>query len=95
MFLEFFRLLNIIVFFADRFPDEESAKTVTPLGEAPPGGPQALLRAAREADDEDLRKIVMRVEKFGLGDIDVNSTDSSGRVSKNIKSKLLSQFEFV
>lgn len=57
---------------------EEGARTVSPLWETPPG---ALLRAAREADDEALKKIVTRVEKFGLGDMDVNFTDSSGRTA--------------
>lgn len=60
---------------------EEGAKKVSPLWETPSGGPQALLRAAREADDEALKKIVTRAEKYGLGDMDVNFTDSSGRTA--------------
>lgn len=45
-----------------------------------PGG-QALLRAARDGDDHILRDQLRRALAVGIGDSDLNATDSSGRVS--------------
>ncbi|XP_023319358.1 cortactin-binding protein 2-like isoform X2 [Trichogramma pretiosum] len=45
------------------------------------GGPKALLIAAQDADDDVVRRIVNLVGKAGLGDIDVNARDPSGRTA--------------
>ncbi|XP_033221600.1 uncharacterized protein LOC117175884 [Belonocnema kinseyi] len=65
----------------DPSTNEECGKAGSKLWEAPLGGPFALLRVAREADDEALEKIITRIAKFGMGDIDVNLKDSSGRTA--------------
>ncbi|XP_076764459.1 uncharacterized protein LOC143431533 [Xylocopa sonorina] len=49
--------------------------------EASSEGRSALLRAARDADETVLNEIVTQIRKFGLGNIDVNMTDSSGRTA--------------
>lgn len=54
-----------------------------PSWETPSGGPTALLRAAREADDTGLKEIVAQARKVGLKGMDVNVVDSSGRVSEH------------
>lgn len=66
----------------DRATREENIKTkVPPSWEIPSEGPKALLRAAMEADETILKEVVMRARKSDLCDVDVNMTDSSGRVS--------------
>ncbi|KAL6442253.1 hypothetical protein ACFW04_002489 [Cataglyphis niger] len=61
---------------------EETAKTkVPPSWEVPSEGPTALLRAAREADDNGLKEIVAQARKVGLKGMDVNVVDSSGRTA--------------
>lgn len=62
------------------YEDRISAK-VPPSWETPSGGRSALLRAAREADEAILDELVTRAQKLGLGDMDVNLTDSSGRTA--------------
>ncbi|CAL7933495.1 unnamed protein product [Xylocopa violacea] len=44
-------------------------------------GRSALLRAARDADDTILNEIAAEIRKFGLGNMDANMTDSSGRTA--------------
>lgn len=58
------------------------------VGKVPPswelsseGRRSAFLRAARDADDEALNRIAAQVQRFGLGDMDVNVVDSSGRTA--------------
>lgn len=64
---------------ADESP---SSQTNLPLAwEESLGGPKALLGAAQDADDELVKRIVTLATKSGLGDIDLNAVDSSGRVS--------------
>lgn len=46
-----------------------------------PGG-QALLRAARDGDDQVLREQLRRALTVGISETDLNATDSSGRVSE-------------
>lgn len=41
----------------------------------------SLLRAAKESDELSLNDLITRMCKSGLGKVDVNATDSSGRVS--------------
>lgn len=41
----------------------------------------SLLRAAKESDELSLNDLISRMRRSGLGKIDVNATDSSGRVS--------------
>lgn len=66
----------------DRATREENIKAkVPPSWETPSEGPKALLRAAMEADDTNLKEVVMRARKSGLCDVDVNMTDSSGRTA--------------
>ncbi|KAL6256209.1 hypothetical protein P5V15_012325 [Pogonomyrmex californicus] len=61
---------------------KETTKTkVPPSWEIPSGGPTALLRAAREADDTGLKEIVAQARKVGLKGMDVNVVDSSGRTA--------------
>ncbi|KAF7280117.1 hypothetical protein GWI33_006374 [Rhynchophorus ferrugineus] len=48
--------------------------------EPPPGpGGEALLRAARDGDDHQLRDLLRRALAVGISDTDLNATDSSGR----------------
>ncbi|KMQ90900.1 ankyrin repeat domain-containing protein 33b [Lasius niger] len=62
---------------------EETIKTKVPSSwEIPSGGPTALLRAAREADDTGLKEIVTQARKLGLKGMDVNVVDSSGRIGR-------------
>jgi len=69
---------------------EEAIKSkVPPSWETPSGGPTALLRAAREADDTGLKEIVAHARKVGLKGMDVNVVDSSGRVSGNFPINLI------
>ncbi|XP_072743612.1 uncharacterized protein [Anoplolepis gracilipes] len=66
----------------DRAREETTIKTkVPPSWEIPSGGPTALLRAAREADDSGLKEIVAQARKVGLKGMDVNVVDSSGRTA--------------
>lgn len=48
-----------------------------------PGG-QALLKAARDGDDQELRDQLRRALAVGITETDLNATDSSGRVSKKV-----------
>lgn len=54
---------------------------VPPPWETSSEGRSAFLRAARDADDTALDRIAAQVQSFGFGDMDVNTVDSSGRVS--------------
>lgn len=68
--------------FADRSVAEANIVRKVPSSwEVTSEGASALLRAARDADDAALDEIAVHVRKFGFGDMDVNMTDSSGRVS--------------
>lgn len=76
---------------ADRGREETiKTKKVPPSWETPSGGPTALLRAAREADDTGLKEIVAQARKVGLKGMDVNVVDGSGRVSENCLINLIS-----
>ncbi|XP_070163458.1 uncharacterized protein [Polyergus mexicanus] len=66
---------------ADRVREETIKTKVPPSWEIPSGGPTALLRAAREADDTGLKEIVAQARKVGLKGMDVNVVDSSGRTA--------------
>lgn len=46
-----------------------------------PGG-QALLKAARDGEDQELRDQLRRALAIGITETDLNAADSSGRVSK-------------
>ncbi|XP_032674447.1 uncharacterized protein LOC116845632 isoform X2 [Odontomachus brunneus] len=74
----------------DRAREKTTKAKVPPSWETPSGGPTALLRAAREADDSGLKEIVAQARKVGLKGMDVNVVDSSGRVSGNFLSDLIS-----
>ncbi|KAH0946496.1 hypothetical protein HN011_012243 [Eciton burchellii] len=65
----------------DRAREEAIKSKVPPSWETPSGGPTALLRAAREADDTGLKEIVAHARKVGLKGMDVNVVDSSGRTA--------------
>ncbi|EZA58928.1 Ankyrin repeat domain-containing protein 33B [Ooceraea biroi] len=65
----------------DRGREETIKSKVPPSWETPSGGPTALLRAAREADDTGLKEIVAHARKVGLKGMDVNVVDSSGRTA--------------
>ncbi|KAM0724392.1 Ankyrin repeat domain-containing protein 33B [Formica fusca] len=65
----------------DRVREETIKTKVPPSWEIPSGGPTALLRAAREADDTGLKEIVAQARKVGLKGMDVNVVDSSGRTA--------------
>ncbi|XP_012223483.1 uncharacterized protein [Linepithema humile] len=65
----------------DRVREETIKAKVPPSWEIPSGGPTALLRAAREADDIGLKEIVAQARKVGLKGMDVNVVDSSGRTA--------------
>lgn len=65
----------------DRVREEPIKTKVPPSWEIPSGGPTALLRAAREADDTGLKEIVAQARKVGLKGMDVNVVDSSGRTA--------------
>ncbi|KZC04777.1 Ankyrin repeat domain-containing protein 33B, partial [Dufourea novaeangliae] len=54
---------------------------VPPSWETSSEGRSAFLRAARDADDTALNDIAAQVRRFGLGDMDVNVVDSSGRTA--------------
>lgn len=69
---------------ADHIRKETIKSKVPPSWEIPSGGPTALLRAAREADDTGLKEIVTQARKVGLKGMDVNVVDSSGRVSTKV-----------
>lgn len=75
--------------YADRVREEPIKTKVPPSWEIPSGGPTALLRAAREADDTGLKEIVAQARKVGLKGMDVNVVDSSGRVSGNFLINLI------
>lgn len=75
---------------ADRAREKTTKAKVPPSWETPSGGPTALLRAAREADDTGLKEIVAQARKVGLKGMDVNVVDSSGRVSGNFLNDLIS-----
>ncbi|XP_018405868.1 PREDICTED: uncharacterized protein LOC108782177 [Cyphomyrmex costatus] len=65
----------------DHIRKETIKSKVPPSWEIPSGGPTALLRAAREADDTGLKEIVAQARKVGLKGMDVNVVDSSGRTA--------------
>ncbi|XP_077254463.1 uncharacterized protein LOC143893214 isoform X2 [Temnothorax americanus] len=65
----------------DHIRKETIKPKVPPSWEIPSGGPTALLRAAREADDTGLKEIVAQARKVGLKGMDVNVVDSSGRTA--------------
>ncbi|XP_011702631.1 PREDICTED: uncharacterized protein LOC105458784 isoform X2 [Wasmannia auropunctata] len=65
----------------DHVRKETIKPKVPPSWEIPSGGPTALLRAAREADDNGLKEIVAQARKVGLKGMDVNVVDSSGRTA--------------
>ncbi|XP_036139972.1 protein HOS4 isoform X2 [Monomorium pharaonis] len=65
----------------DHIRKETIKSKVPPSWETPSGGPTALLRAAREADDTGLKEIVAQARKVGLKGMDVNVVDSSGRTA--------------
>ncbi|XP_018047481.1 PREDICTED: protein HOS4-like isoform X2 [Atta colombica] len=65
----------------DHVRKETIKPKVPPSWEIPSGGPTALLRAAREADDTGLKEIVTQARKVGLKGMDVNVVDSSGRTA--------------
>ncbi|KAG5315630.1 AN33B protein, partial [Pseudoatta argentina] len=65
----------------DHVRKETIKSKVPPSWEIPSGGPTALLRAAREADDTGLKEIVTQARKVGLKGMDVNVVDSSGRTA--------------
>ncbi|XP_020282137.1 uncharacterized protein LOC109853946 isoform X2 [Pseudomyrmex gracilis] len=65
----------------DRVREETTKTKVPPSWEIPSGGPTALLRAAREADDIGLKEIVAQARKVGLKGMDVNVVDGSGRTA--------------
>ncbi|KAL0118390.1 hypothetical protein PUN28_009208 [Cardiocondyla obscurior] len=65
----------------DHLRKETIKSKVPPSWEIPSGGPTALLRAAREADDTGLKEIVAQARKVGLKGMDVNVVDSSGRTA--------------
>ncbi|XP_014469213.1 PREDICTED: uncharacterized protein LOC106741590 isoform X2 [Dinoponera quadriceps] len=65
----------------DRAREGTTKTKVPPSWETPSGGPTALLRAAREADDTGLKEIVAQARKVGLKGMDVNVVDSSGRTA--------------
>ncbi|XP_025987756.2 uncharacterized protein LOC105196081 isoform X3 [Solenopsis invicta] len=65
----------------DHVRKETIKPKVPPSWETPSGGPTALLRAAREADDTGLKEIVAQARKVGLKGMDVNVVDSSGRTA--------------
>ncbi|XP_043286638.1 uncharacterized protein [Venturia canescens] len=60
---------------------EKTTKKVPGTWDSPSGDPKALLRASREADDHDLKDLVSSIRRTGLGQMDVNATDSSGRTA--------------
>lgn len=62
--------------------ENSTVAKVPPSWDTPSEGRSALLRAARDADDSALNEIANKVRQFGFGDIEVNMTDSSGRVSR-------------
>ncbi|XP_033330722.2 uncharacterized protein LOC117222847 isoform X1 [Megalopta genalis] len=59
----------------------DNTRKVPPSWESSSEGRSAFLRAARDADDEALDQIAAQVQRFGLGDMDVNVVDSSGRTA--------------
>ncbi|XP_024946985.1 uncharacterized protein LOC107273558 isoform X2 [Cephus cinctus] len=65
----------------DRATCGEASRAVPSTWESSSGGPKALLRAAREADEEIFKSIVARAEIFGFGDMDINAVDNSGRTA--------------
>lgn len=65
----------------DRNARDSNTRKVPPSWESSSGGRSAFLRAARDADDEALNQIAVQVQRFGLGDMDVNVVDSSGRTA--------------
>ncbi|XP_017887930.1 ankyrin repeat domain-containing protein 33B-like [Ceratina calcarata] len=60
---------------------EINIATKVPSSEGISKGRWALLEAARDADDAALNEIAGRIRKFGLGNVDVNVADSSGRTA--------------
>ncbi|XP_076649801.1 uncharacterized protein LOC143357295 [Halictus rubicundus] len=65
----------------DRNSLQSTARKVPPSRESSSEGRSAFLRAARDADDQALNRIAAQVQRFGLGDMDVNVVDSSGRTA--------------
>lgn len=65
----------------DRNALDIPVRKVPPSWESSSEGRSAFLRAARDADDEALNRIAAQVQRFGLGDMDVNVVDSSGRTA--------------
>lgn len=88
--LRHYKSIMINVNLADRVREESIKTKVPPSWEIPSGGPTALLRAAREADDTGLKEIVTQARKVGLKGMDVNVVDSSGRVSRNFRINFIS-----
>ena len=66
---------------ADRRNGREDPANLPLSWEEALGGPRALLGAAQDGDDELVKRIVALVNKAGLGSLDVNAVDASGRVS--------------